>query len=307
VSTGPVGADSSQPVRDLAVRGAVNGDVPVAAPGEQVNVPFDLHFAGARGAEFELAASGDLPGARLSLEGATLAPEADSDNPVSVRIEVPAGAAEGTYRVKLTATAVGEPDVIVQKRARKAVAGTQQREGTATFRVVAPPRQEPPPEPVPPGPGPEPVHPVPATPPPAPVPGPAVPPAGPEPRPVTLPARAKLHLSLSAMPRRAHNGTNASYLVIARTVSRVPARNVRVCVRLARMLQFLGTSRRARVRGRSVCFARIARLVRGNPFAARIRVHVDTDAWTGVARAIGGAVAANASRVRAGTGLPVRG
>jgi hypothetical protein len=122
---------------------------------------------------------------------------------------------------------------------------------------------------------------------------------------VDAPARAKLRLSLAATPRRAYNGTNASYLVIVRNVSREPARRTSVCVTLPRMMQFLDATRRMRFRGRSVCFERLSRLRRGDSFAARVRVHVDTDAWTGVARAAASAVAANANRVRARAELRV--
>jgi hypothetical protein len=306
-STGPPGADSAQPTRDLAVLPAA-ADVPTAVPGGEVSVPFDLRFAGSAGDEvhFGLAATSDLGGARLAPGRETLVPGADSGNPVAVRVSVPAGAREGTYAVKLTATAVGEPDVIIRKPVAGAarVPGTEERTGTTTFRVVAPPREEPPVSDEPPAPVPPVEAPTPT--PPVGVPPAVAPPAIAPPAVADAPAgsRAKLRLSLSASPRRAYQGAYATYLLVARNTSHEPAVRARVCETLPSTVQFVRASRRVHFAGRSVCFGR-RHVSGGASLAALVYVHVDTDARAGMSRAWATAVAANADRARARAGLRV--
>ena len=283
------GEDSLQPVRDLAVLPAP--ELPTVAPGGHVRVPFSLRLTGnwTDQAPLPLAASTDLAGATLELDHDTLEPHGDAERPVVADVSVPAGAAEGTYEVRLTASAVGEPDVIVYKVGPAArVAGAEERVGTMVFRVVAP-RPDEPPATVP---GPAPaavpgeVQPVPA--------GQAVPAA----------PRARLALSLTAEPRRAYSGTYAGFLVEARNVSARPAMSTRVCQALPGRVQFVQASRRVAFRGRSVCFGR-GRLGGGRSMFAIVYVRVDTDARAGMARASATARAANADRVGARAGLRI--
>jgi hypothetical protein len=213
--------------------------------------------------------------------------------------------------VKLVATATGDPDVIIHRRATTAGAqpgGTEVRTGTMTFRVVAPPppaAEQPKPQ------EPKPEQPAAANPPPA-VPAP-VPPAASEPpapaAPVAPavapgPGRAKLRLSLMPLPGRAHSGDYVSYLLVARNGARQAAERARVCQMLPAHVQFVRASRRLRFRGRSLCFDR-RHLSAGGSVATLVYVHVDTDAPAGMARARAVARASNADRAVARAGLRV--
>jgi hypothetical protein len=271
-----MGEDALQPTRDLAV--LPGGEVPVVESGGHVAVPFDLRFAGSggEGVRFQLAS----PAGTVSRQ--TLEPAADSDNAVSVDIPVPAGTPAGVYEVSLTATAVGEGDAIIHKvrAGRLQAGGVETRRGTMTYRVVDPPPPPPPPVAEPPAQLP---------PPPAPVPGPVD-----TPRPV----RAKLALSLEALPRRAYSGSRVSYRVVARNVSGEPAVRARVCVGLPSPVQFVRATTEVRFAGSALCFDR-ARLRPGAAVTERIVVHIDVDAPAGMTRARATASAANAALVRA--------
>jgi hypothetical protein len=275
-STGVAAEDSSQPTRDLAV--LPGGDPPVVEAGGRVAVPFDLRFAGSGGENvaFSLSAS------EGALSQQTLSPAADSDNSLTVDVAVPAGTAPGDYEVSLTATAVGEGDVVIQKSrpGRLRVGGTQRRIGTMIYRVVAPaPASDPPAVDPPPAP-----H---AEPPPVPL-------------PVHAPhtARARLSLSLTALPRRAYAGTNVSYRVAARNVSREPALRARVCARLPPVVQLARATAGVTFAGSELCFDR-PRLAAGAQVAARLVAHVDVDAHAGPTLARATASASNAALVRA--------
>jgi uncharacterized repeat protein (TIGR01451 family) len=297
-SGSPSGEDSLEPTRDLGV--LPGGGEPTAEPGGHLSVPFNLRFAGAGldGAQFDLVASSDLDGAQLGLSQDTLEPEADSEKSVAVDVAVPADAREGTYEVKLTAGATGDSDVIVRRAMPTGAqaAGTEQRDGTMTFRVVAPPlaHEEPPAPAAPPAPA-EPD--VPAQP---------AQPAGvpPEQSVHQFQPRARLALSLTAIPHRAYTGDFASYLVVVRNASDEPAMRTRVCQALPGRVQFVQASRRVAFRGRRACFGR-GRLSAGRSMVAVVYVHVDTDARAGMARASASAAAANADRVGARTRLRI--
>jgi hypothetical protein len=301
--------DGALATRDLAV--LPGGDAPAVVAGSHASVPFDLRFAGARvrGARFALAASGDLAGARFIVSQDQLEPGDDSDNPVAVDVAVPAATPLGTYEVNLTATVSGPDDPIIRKvrGARVVAGGTELRAGTMRFRVVAPPADPPPPPagartPVPmSGPVPVPMG--------ASVPAPADPqpsqpsrPGRPSPRPHR--ARASLRLSLAALPKRAHAGDYASYLMIARNRAAQPAVRTSVCEALPGRVQFVQASRRVRFSGRSVCIDR-PRLEPGAVLATLVYVHVDVDARPGMAHARATATAANADRARAAARLRV--
>lgn len=316
IETGADGDDSLASVRDLAV--LPGGDPPAVAPGGHVRVPFDLRLAGAggEGARFGLSASSDLPGASVALDADSVAPGSDSVTPVAVEVTVPAGAPAGTYRVDLDAVAPGDGDVIIRRvRARAAAVGSlEHRGGSMTFRVVDPPPPPSPPHDPDSDPGPREEPPPPAVVPPAVVPPAVVPPAvvppavpvsGPPPA-VRLPAarRARLRLSLSAVPRRAYGGDHATYFLMVSNTAREPAARTRVCERLPARVQFVEATRPMRFAGRSVCFAG-GRLGAGRSLAALVYVHVDTDARPGMARARATATAANADRVRAAARLRV--
>jgi uncharacterized repeat protein (TIGR01451 family) len=212
-------------------------------------------------------------------------------------VSVPADAVPGVYEVELTATAPGGSDVVIFKsgtaaRAEAPADRTQRRTGVMRFRVVAT------------QPGDDPLAAPPVTEqsrPPASTPVPGTP----EPAAPVAPApRAVLGLSLSALPRRAYNGDHASYLLVARNRSRLPARGMRVCETLPGRVQFVQASRRVRFAGRRVCF-REKRLSPGASVAALVYVHVDTDASPGMARARASATASNAERARARAQLRV--
>jgi hypothetical protein len=194
------------------------------------------------------------------------------------------------YEVSLTATALGEGDTIIHKprAGRLAVGGTEKRTGTMQFRVVDPPAP-----PVPPAGDPPP-------PPPVDDPPPLSPPPPPAPGPVDAPraVRARLALSLSALPRRAYSGSNVSYQLVARNVSHDAAVKARVCVRLPGNVQFVRATALARFVGSELCFDR-PRLAAGEEVAERLVVHIDVDAHPGTTRAHATAVAANAALVRA--------
>jgi uncharacterized repeat protein (TIGR01451 family) len=248
---------------------------------------------------FELDASTELAGAQVSVTSPLTEPEADSHNPVPVDVSVPEGTPPGTYEVVLTATAVGEGDVIIHKpRGRKVrPGGVERRIGTMQFRVVAPPPPpvvDPPVQPPPHVPG-DPAVPPPDVPvtPPVVAPPPSLPPDE-----VPQAKRARLRLSLVALPRHAYSGGYARYRVVVRNVSRVAAIRTRVCERLPASVQFVRASRRVRFVGRELCFDR-GRLRGGRALAARVVVHVDTDARPGLVRARATASAANADRARA--------
>lgn len=296
-SAGVPGEDSTAATRDLAL--LPSADVPTVAPGGHVDVPFDVRLAGEGGASFGWSATTDLDGATVSVEQQAI--EAGA-NPVDVAVEVPAGTPLGTYEVQLSATASGDPDVIINRQAVASGAqagGTEQRTGAMTFRVVAPPPDEPassePPQSRVDEPAPAAGTPLPVAAPPLPV--PATPAAQRTPR-------AKLRLSLTPLPRRAHSGDYVSYLLVARNAARQAARRTRVCETLPGRVQFVQASRPARFHGRDLCFDR-GRLAGGDSLAAVIYVHVDTDAPAGMARASAVATASNAGRARARAGLRV--
>jgi uncharacterized repeat protein (TIGR01451 family) len=152
------------------------------------------------------------------------------------------------------------------------------------YRVV-----EPPPAPVPVGDPPPP----PTADPPAPIPPPV-------PVPIDTPrsVRARLALSLTALPRRVYSGSNVSYRLVVRNVSREPALRARVCARLPGSVQFVGATTRVWFAGSELCFDR-ARIAAGDEVAERVVVHVDVDAHPGMTRARATASAANADLSRA--------
>jgi uncharacterized repeat protein (TIGR01451 family) len=296
-STGVPGEDALAPTRDLAVLAGAS-EAPVIEAGGHGAVPFDLQFAGTGGeaVRFELAASSELFGATLSLGDASLSPSSDSHNPVSVDVSVPAGTPAGTYSVDLTATAVGEGDIIVTKvrTSRVQSGGVERRVGRMTFQVVDPSPPPPDPEPEPPA-GPH--EPPPVVVPPQ-VPDGTPPVGSPRPHPHPRPRRARFKLSLVALPRHAYSGSYARYRVVARNASHVPATRTRVCTRLPATVQFVQASRPMRFAGRRLCFGR-HRLSPGGHLAARVLVHVDTDARPGLIRADCVVTAANADRALA--------
>jgi uncharacterized repeat protein (TIGR01451 family) len=302
--TGAEGDDAVLATRDLAV--LPGGEEPEVQAGGHVLVPFSVRMfgSGASGARLQLAASSDLNGAVLSLDESAEA----GDAPVGVQVSVPTAAAPGTYSITLEATAPRDSDVIVHKGRGKVAAGGERRTGTMTFRVVAPtpppdPQPDPSPDPSPtPGPEPTPGSEPGSDPAPSPEPSPSETPT-PTPRPHVA-RRAKLHLSLAALPRRAYGGDSASYLVVVSNASRNPARRTRVCERLPARVQFVQATRRVTFRGRDLCFRR-TRLGAGGSMAALVYVHVDTDARAGMAHASATATAANAKRVRAHARLRV--
>jgi hypothetical protein len=290
VSTGVAEHDSLQPTRDLAV--LPSGEPPVVEAGGHVAVPFDLRFAGSggEGVAFSLSASDG------TVSQQTFQPASDSDSVATVDVAVPADTEPGDYDVELTATALGEDDGVIRKvrGARLHIGGSQTRTGTMTYRVVAP--QPPvPPAVDPPSSPPAPPDPPPVqhteTPPPAPVPVPV--PVG-APRAV----RARLALSLTALPRRAYSGTNVSYRVVVRNVSREPALRTRTCALLPHVVQFVRATAGVRFAGSRLCFDR-RRLDAGAEAAAKLVAHVDVDARPGMTHARATAAAANAGRVRA--------
>ena len=295
-STGVAVQDSLQPTRDLAV--LPGGDPPVVEAGTHAKVPFDVRFAGSggEGTSFTLSAS------EGTVSQPALSPGSNSDNVVTVDVPVPAGTEPGDYEVTLTATAIGEDDTVIRKgRARRVQVGSvQTRDGFMTYRVVAP-RPHPPAAENPPPPA-DTAPPVADSPPPAPpVPVPAHPGAPPPVVPVVdapRAGRARLALSLTALPPRALSGTNVSYRVVARNVSHRPALQTRVCARLPRVVRFVRATAGVRFAGRELCFRR-GRLGPGARAAARLVAHIDVDAEGGMTRARATAIAANAGRVRA--------
>jgi uncharacterized repeat protein (TIGR01451 family) len=285
--------DLLQPTRDLAVR--PGGDPPVVEAGSHVAVPFDVRFAGSAGDGVVFALSADTGAPSQT----TLVPGSDSHNRVTVDVAVPADTEPGDYDVTLTATARGEDDTVMRKvRARRLhVGGVQERSGFMTYRVVAP-KPQPQPQPQPQPAVDEPPHAVDPPPPAADRPPPPAP--APVPIPVHAPraGRARLALSLTASPRRALSGTNVSYRVVARNVSRVTAVRARVCTQLPRALQFVRATAGVRRDGSRFCFTR-RRLLAGTAAHARLVVHIDLDAEGGPTRARATASAANAPRVHA--------
>jgi uncharacterized repeat protein (TIGR01451 family) len=285
--------DALQPTRDLAVR--PGGEPPVVEAGSHVAVPFDVQFTGSggEGVAFGLSADTGTP------SETTLVPGSDSHNRVTVDVAVPADTEPGDYEVTLTATARGEDDTVIRKvRARRLhIGGEQNRSGFMTYRVVAPAPQPPPAVDEPPPPA---EQPPPAVEPPPVVAGP--PPAAPTPVPIPVDAprktRARLGLSLKAMPRRAYSGTNVSYRVVARNVSRVPALGAHVCTQLPRVVQFVRATAGVRFAGSQLCFGR-GRLAPGARMAAHLVAHIDVDAEGGMTRARARASAANAGAVHA--------
>ena len=276
-ATGVADHDALQPTRDLAV--LAGADRPAVEAGSHVTVPFDIRFAGSGGEDvtFDLSADTGTP------SQTTLVPGSDSHNRVTVDVAVPAGTEPGEYHVTLTATAHGDGDTVIRKvRARRVqAAGVQERSGSMTYEVVAPtPHSPPSTEP-----------PATVAPPPPPI---ADGPPPPRPAPVPIHAhaprskRARLMISLRA-PRRVESGTNVSYRVATKNVSRATAVRVRVCTRLPRAVRFDG--------GR-LCFTR-KRLRPGAVARGRLVAHIDLDAEGGPTLAHGEASAANAARVHA--------
>jgi hypothetical protein len=282
--------DSLQPTRDLAV--LPGAEPPVVEAGGHVAVPFDLRFAGSGGDGVAFALTS--PDGTVSQQ--TLQPRSDSDSVATVDVAVPADAEPGEYDVSLRATAPGEDDTVIHRvrGARFHVGAPQTRTGTMTYRVVAPSPQpssdDPPPEPPVVAP-PPPQHPE--TPPPALVPVPVHVPVD-APRAV----RARLALSLTALPRRAYSGTNVSYLMTVRNASREPVLRARTCAQLPRVVQFVRATAGVSFSGSRLCFSR-RHLAAGAAAAARLVAHVDVDARPGMTRASATAGAANAGLVRA--------
>jgi hypothetical protein len=289
-STGVAAHDALQPTRDVAV--LPGGDPPAVEAGSHVAVPFDLRFAGSGGEGVVFSLSS--PDGTVSQT--TLAPDASSDNAVTVDVPVAAGTEPGDYEVTLTATATGTDDTVIRKgrAARFHVGGVQTRSGSMGYRVVAPsphpPAVDPPATVEPPAAAPPPAAPA-HTEPPPPVPVPV-------PVPVESPraARARLALTLTALPRRALSGTDVRYRVVARNVSRVPALRTRVCVRLPRVVQLVRGVR---------CFAR-ARLASGARMTAVLVAHIDIDFEGGTTLARATAHATNAARVHARARMRIR-
>ena len=95
----------SVPVNDAGILG---GPAVTAARGSTATVPFTLAYNGSDpGADLTFTTSTDLPGATPS--GPTTArPTGTSQTPLTVSVPVPAGAAPGSYAVKLTATLGGQ-------------------------------------------------------------------------------------------------------------------------------------------------------------------------------------------------------
>jgi uncharacterized protein DUF11 len=110
--------------------------------------------------------------------------------------------------------------------------------------------------------------------------------------------RARLALSLTALPRRAYSGTNVAYRVKVRNVARVAALRTRTCAELPRVVQLVRASAGVRFAGSRLCFTR-TRLAAGAQAAATLVAHVDVDAQPGMTRARAHATAANADPVRA--------
>jgi hypothetical protein len=74
-----------------------------ASRGSTKKLNFTFYYHGeALGVPFKFSATGTLHGAKISVSPATLTPSA-TDSPVTVKVKVPARAAKGTYKIKLTA------------------------------------------------------------------------------------------------------------------------------------------------------------------------------------------------------------
>jgi hypothetical protein len=93
----------AQATRDLGIVGAAG----VGSTGKSAGVPFNAKYVGAAtpGASFTLSATTDLPGATGTPSTTTLTPGSNSDNNVSVAVNVPKKAKAGSYKVTLTAKA----------------------------------------------------------------------------------------------------------------------------------------------------------------------------------------------------------
>jgi hypothetical protein len=113
--------------------GIVPGPDVTATPGSTVTIPFSARYAGGAAANFTVRASTGVPGGTATPSLGSLAPAADSDNPVRVTVDVPAGTAPGRYPVTLAASL--DPQ--------------RTRTGTATIVVPQPPPPPPPPGPTP--------------------------------------------------------------------------------------------------------------------------------------------------------------
>ncbi len=280
--------DVKQPTRDLGVLAGATPNTVVAGTGGTVTVPFNLRYAGEADdqADFDLSGSANVPGGTISLSRSTLKPDSDSDNPVNVDVQVPAGTPAGDYTVSLNAVVSGRGVPILSKRtagkkkkSRKrrhtvrhaqAAAQPQSRAGSVTISVVAPAQVQQPQTPQAPA----------------------------------QAARAALGVKLTADPRKAYAGSGASYRVVARNTSRNAANAVRVCSRLPGNVQFRKATRTTRFSGQSVCFD-VASLGAGQSVGARILVRIDRDAHAGQARASARATASNADRATARAALRV--
>jgi hypothetical protein len=100
--TGPdqFGSNLSVPTSDLAITGG--GDV-TAAPGSSATASFSARYVGDLQANFAISASTGVPAATATPSLGSLAPAADSTNPLQVTVNVPPGTAPGRYPVTLTA------------------------------------------------------------------------------------------------------------------------------------------------------------------------------------------------------------
>ncbi len=97
------GTDLSQNTRDLGVIPTANDSAQAGGSG---SVSFTLNYRGAvltGGDYFDLSATTDIAGASATPAQSTLTPTADSDNTVSVNVNVPATTSPGTYNVYLFA------------------------------------------------------------------------------------------------------------------------------------------------------------------------------------------------------------
>jgi len=96
------GPDLTRPTRDL---GILVGATATGAAGTSVTVPFTMRYAGtvSASAEVALSAATTVPGGAVTVVPGSIVPAADSTNPVSIAVAVPAGTAPGTYDVTLTA------------------------------------------------------------------------------------------------------------------------------------------------------------------------------------------------------------
>ncbi|MCC6830447.1 MAG: hypothetical protein IT200_03795 [Thermoleophilia bacterium] len=96
------GPDMILGTRDLGILTGASG---TGQAGTTVTVPFTAPYSGAADPtlNFALSAATTVPGGTVTVTPGSLIPAADSTNPVSVAVAVPAGTAPGNYDVTLTA------------------------------------------------------------------------------------------------------------------------------------------------------------------------------------------------------------